>query len=224
MLKIAHRGASGYAPENSLAAFEKAVELEADMIELDLRVCKSGEPVIIHDSNLLRNFSVPGWVKRKTLAELKTLTTRGENKLPTLKETLENIQGRAALDIELKERGTAAPALNLITDSISRSWPWNKFLLSSFHHQELVAARRCSDQVRLGILYAAWPLGYQNFVKKIRATAIIVNRLFLKEDLIKQAQNFGLQVYVWTVNSPREIARFKKWGVDGILSDYPDRL
>ncbi|MCL5435584.1 MAG: glycerophosphodiester phosphodiesterase [Patescibacteria group bacterium] len=224
MLKIAHRGASGYALENSLAAFKKAIELGADMIEFDLRCCKSGELVVIHDPHLLRTHKTSGWVRNKSLTELETLTARRKNKIVTFTEILQTIQGQAALDIELKEPGTAALALRTLKSFISPTWPWDKFLISSFNHQELLTARRHSNQIRLGILYAAWPWGYRSFAKKIRAEAIILNHRFLRKALIEQAHDSGLRVFVYTVNSPRAIAKFKKWGADGIISNYPDRL
>jgi len=224
MLKIAHRGASGLEPENTLPAFRKAIQLGTDMIELDVRQCGSGELVVTHNATLLRTFGAPGRVKDKKLSELKKLSEKTGKRILTLEEVLKEIQGRTGLDIELKERETAHEALAIIRKSLKNGWSWNNFLISSFHHQELAAARRNSTQVQIGILYAAWPLGYQSFAKKIRAKAIIIHHLFLNKSLIKEAQKQGLQAYAWTVNSPKEIAKFKNWGIDGIISNYPERL
>jgi glycerophosphoryl diester phosphodiesterase len=224
MIKIAHRGASGYAPENSLAAVQKAIELKADMIECDLRRCKSGELVLAHDPYLVRTHKISGWINNKTLAELKALTAHSHNPIITLTEILQTVQGRLALDIELKERGIAARVVETLNNFVNFTWFWDQLLISSFNHQELLNVRRYSNQIRLGILYHAWPWGYRRVAKTLQAEAIILNRHFASKQLIKQIQKHNLRVYVYTVNSPEEIAKFKTWGVDGLISNYPDRL
>jgi len=224
MLKIAHRGASGLAPENTLAAFRKAIELGADMIELDVRRCGSGELVVTHDPILLRRYGLFGLVKNRTLKELKALEADPEKQILTLEEALKVIRGRTALDIELKEGGTAGEVLTIIKANMENGWGWNNLLLSSFHYQQLVVARAECPEIKLVPICLTWPFKCFSFSKKIGAKAIKTNRFFVTQNLIKKVRDHGLEIYVWTVNSPVQIAKFKHWRVDGIISDYPDYL
>lgn len=207
-----------------MSAFRKAIELGADMIELDARKCASGELVVIHDAGLKRAFGVSGLVRQKNLVELKNLASDPDRQIPTLAEALKFIRGRTALDIELKERGTAREALAVIKASLGSAWSWNKLSLSSRHHNELVAARDESREIELAPIYLSWPFGYKNFGRKIRAKNLKLNHIFTTKTLVKQAQGHAFGVWVWTVNSHRQIAKFKDWGVDGIISNYPERL
>src|SRR5258706_13630430 len=115
MLKIAHRGASGYEAENTLAAFKKALEMHVDMIELDVRLCKSGEPVIMHDAKVSRTTDGQGKLSALTLSELKKLNAGKGEKVPTLEEVLTLLGKKVKLNVNIKEKRVIAATVELIT-------------------------------------------------------------------------------------------------------------
>ncbi len=114
MLKIGHRGAMGYAPENTLGSFAKALELGVDGIELDVHVCKSGEVVVIHDERVDRTTNGKGQVKEMTLKELKELDAGKGERIPTLEEVLDFVDRRAFIDIELKAEGIGNSVADIV--------------------------------------------------------------------------------------------------------------
>ncbi|MFW6383179.1 MAG: glycerophosphodiester phosphodiesterase, partial [Nanoarchaeota archaeon] len=116
VLKIGHRGAMGYEPENTLSSFEKAIELGVDMIELDVRLCKDLEVVVFHDDKLSRFANAEGYVIEKSLEELKKLDVKGGGKIPALREALNHINKRAKVNIELKGRGSVEFVEKIITE------------------------------------------------------------------------------------------------------------
>ena len=227
--KIGHRGAMGYAPENTLLSFEKAIELNVNMIELDVHRCKSGEVVVIHDDSADRTTNGTGPVKQKTLEELETLDAGGGEHIPTLAEVLDLAEGRVRVNIELKGEGTAGPVSEMIDTCIrDSSWEYDDFLISSFSRTELAAFRGCNPDVPVGVLLAdivadRTPSLYE-FTREIKAVSVHPPYRRVNKSFVAEFHEHGLLVYVWTVNDPDAIARMKQAGVDGIISNYPDRL
>ncbi|HOS41511.1 MAG TPA: glycerophosphodiester phosphodiesterase family protein, partial [Spirochaetota bacterium] len=137
-LVIGHRGACGYEPENTLRSFEKAIALGAHMVELDVHRCRTGELVVIHDNRLERTTNGSGYVAEKTLDELRALDAGGGERIPLLREVVERVGVRAAINIELKGAGTAGPVSELIERTVgSGGYDTSHFLVSSFDHREL---------------------------------------------------------------------------------------
>ena len=225
MLKIGHRGAMGYAPENTLASFAKALELGVDGIELDVHLCKSGELVVIHDGRVDRTTNGKGTVIDMTLAELKQLDAGEGQRISTFSEVLNFVDRRAIIDIELKAEGTGKPVADVINLYIQKQgWEKEGFILSSFDHHEL---KRCHDlipDVPFGPLIAAKPLDYALLAQKMNADLIMPFFEFLDRKFVQDAHQRGLKVFTWTVNRPEEIKKILSIGVDGIISNYPDRL
>ena len=132
-LKIGHRGAPGYEPENTLRSFEKAISMGVDMVELDVHKCKSGELVVIHDKKVNRTTNKKGFVKNKNLQQLKTLDAGKKEKIPTLKEVLDFINKRVKINIELKGPKTTEAVLKLIEEYINKKKSkYSQFIISSF--------------------------------------------------------------------------------------------
>lgn len=228
MLKIGHRGAKGYAPENTLASFKKAIELGVDAIELDIQSCKSGELVVMHDDAVDRTTDGNGFVKKLKLKELKKLDAGMGERIPTLEEVLELADRRVKVNIELKGPKTAKPVMKLINEYTNKNgWNEDDFIISSFSRRELKEARALNPMIRLGVLISKprlidrWSF---RFAQKIRANFIGPKKYLVTKRFVRKARNHGLKVFVWTANDPKDIKELIKAGIDGIFSDYPDRL
>lgn len=226
ILKIAHRGASAYTPEDTIVAFQRALEMGADALGIDVHVCKSGEVVVIHDNTLERVTNGRGHVRDKTIAELRQLVVDGGAQIATLEETINFVGKRMKLDIELKEEGCAGPTYRIIKDAIEiRGWSYDDFFVSSFIRSELEAMKLLDDRIQLSVLFN-WisQFGAFWFAKKIGAYSINPSIGLTNKKLVERAHKEGLKVFVWTANNKKDIAQMKSLGVDGIFSDFPDRL
>jgi glycerophosphoryl diester phosphodiesterase len=225
MLKIGHRGAMGYAPENTLGSFAKALELGVDGIELDVHVCKSGEVVVIHDERIDRTTNGKGLVKEMTLQELKGLDAGKGERILTLQEVLDFVDRRAFIDIELKAEGISDSVAHIMRKYIQeRGWKNGGFMISSFDHHEL---KRCHDvlpDIPFGPILAAKPLDYARMAQDMKAEAIMPFFEFLDKNFVQDAHQRGLKVITWTVNRLDDIKKVLDMGVDGIISNFPDRL
>ncbi|MCX6656023.1 MAG: glycerophosphodiester phosphodiesterase family protein [Candidatus Bathyarchaeota archaeon] len=225
VLRIGHRGAAGYEPENTLRSFEAAVRLGADMVEFDIHLCGSGELVVIHDETVDRTTDGSGTVAGMTLRELKALDAGRGEKIPTLGEVFSQLRGRVTMNIELKGRGTAEPVHEYLTGYIrGGSWGLDEILVTSFDWRMLGAMRELSDDIRLG------PLVYKDINEALRIATELdshsVNPYHRSIDLnfVKEVHGLGIGVYPWTVDDPEDIRRVVGMGVDGVISDYPERV
>jgi glycerophosphoryl diester phosphodiesterase len=207
MLKIGHRGAMGYAPENTLASFAKALEL------------------VIHDDRVDRTTNGKGKVREMTLKDLKELDAGEGQHIPILKEVLDFVNRRAIIDIELKAEGVANSVADIIRQYIQgQGWKPEQFMITSFDHHELKRCHELVPQVPFGPLLAAKPLDYARMAEDMKADGIMPFFEFLDENFVRDAHQRGLRVITWTLNRRDDIKRVLDWGVDGIISNYPDRL
>ena len=225
VLRIGHRGAMGYEPENTLRSFKKALALNVDMVELDVHVCKTGEVVVIHDRSVDRTTNGSGLVVEKTLDELKKLDAGMGERIPTLQEVLDILNGKVDVNIELKGIGTAESVARIIEENVTtKRWNYDQFLVSSFNQYELEEFRGLSKQTRVGILVSNTGVGLWGLAKKVKAYSIHINISFISREMVNEAHRRGYLVFVYTVNDIREINKMKLIGVDGIFSNYPDRV
>jgi glycerophosphoryl diester phosphodiesterase len=224
MIIIGHRGAMGYEPENTLRSFQKAIDLQVDMIEFDVHLCKTGELIIIHDDDVNRTTDGQGFVAKKSLAELKELDAGKGEKIPTLEEVLDLIDRKIKVNIELKGPNTAEPTLKVIKKYIKKKkWTYNDFLVSSFDSPELEILRNLDEQIDVAVAIDRDPLDYIEFSQKLKAYSIHPIISATDKKFIEIAHKNNLKVFVWTVES-KEVQRMKEIGVDGIFVNYPDRL
>jgi len=225
VLRIGHRGAAGYEPENTLRSFQRAVQLGADMVELDVHLCISGELVVIHDDTVDRTTDGSGSVGGMTLSELRALDAGKGEKIPTLDEVFAALQGRVAVDVELKGLGTAEPVYELVDGLVRRRrWALSKVLVTSFDWGMLEEMRSLSDRIRIGPLVYKEPFRALRFAPEVRAYSVNPFHESTDAGLVREAHRLGLAVYPWTVNEAAGIERVKGLGVDGVISDYPDRV
>jgi len=209
--KVAHRGASGYEPENTLPAFQKALELGADMIELDVWICKTGEAVVVHDK---------GQVEKMPFLELKA------QNIPALTEVLDLVDKKAKIDIELKGKRTAWPVSRIIDRYVEeKGWSYNDFIVSSFRHDELWKIKFFSWKIRLGVLSEVMPpIKFFSFVKAIGAYSVNVPINRIDEKFVEKAHKNNLKVFVYTANTPKELGKARLINADYICSNYPDKI
>ena len=233
LLRIAHRGASGHCPENTRAVFVRAIELGADMVELDCQTTRDGAVVVIHDERLDRTTSGRGRVRDHTLREIKALDAgawfaprfAGEEIL-TLEEAIELLRGHVELNLEIK--GEDAPGrLEIQCVGIVRSLRFlSQTVFSSFSAPRMRLVRDLADDARIGVLVDArdpWP-GALEFARDIGAEAMHPHRSRASESTVVEAHAQGLEVRAWSVNRQSEIDALVALGVDGIFTDYPERL
>lgn len=221
---IAHRGASGYQPENTLAAFAQAVEMQADMIELDVYQIKSGELVVIHDSSVRRTTNGSGKVEQYSLRELRALDAGRGEKIPLLQEVIELVDKKIPINIELKGTHTAEPVASLLKGYFAKGWSAEQFQISSFDHREVRHFMKCLPEVAAGALHNKRPFWLRLISYHPRLASINFNQQYVTYTEIALAHRFGKKVYVYTINSSTKARRMRALGVDGIFTNYPDIL
>ncbi|UCD01455.1 MAG: hypothetical protein JSV23_00030 [Promethearchaeota archaeon] len=229
LLIFAHRGASNIAPENTLKAFKKAIELKADFIEFDVRQSKDGEIVIIHDANTFRTTGYSGVVEKMTLKQLKQLDCGQGEKIPTLNELIDHTKGKIGLNCEIKSKGVAKKVVDIFRDANLI----DSTIISSFKHNELLKIQKLEPGLRLASLNptrTGWILSWfsrrtmlkdatQNQFYAIDPLYLLVNNKF-----VKKAHNRNLMVFPWTVDSQQQILSLVKIGVDGIITNNISRV
>ncbi|WP_081208763.1 glycerophosphodiester phosphodiesterase [Salegentibacter sediminis] len=225
ILKIGHRGAKGHLAENTLESVQKAIEIGVDAIEIDVHRCKTGEIVVFHDFTLDRITNGSGEIAKKSWDELKSLKVEELYRIPLLTEVLDLIKGKCSINIELKGLNTAAGATEIIKDYIAKeNWKYQDFIVSSFQKNELFQLKQLDEKIPLGILSKASVSEAIELGKLLNAQAIHPSLGIITRDSVKNSHRAGFKVNVWTVNEPDDITRMVDFEVDGIISDFPDRL
>ena len=227
ILRIGHRGSKGYVAENTLESIKHAILLGVNGIEIDVFKCLSGELVLSHENNLKRLTGKSGQLEKLTLGELKKFLVVGKYKIPTLTDVLQTIETPLFVNIELKGLNTAQATSKIITNlSKSTSWRLENFIISSFNWNELEQFRSIDKNTPVGVLLSnSMSINEAiEFGKKINAQAIHPNFKLLNEKTVKKIKNNGFKIYTWTVTSKDDINYMKKLKVDGIISDFPDKI
>ncbi|WP_264566450.1 glycerophosphodiester phosphodiesterase [Flavobacterium sp. N3904] len=225
ILKIGHRGAKGYEPENTLISFEKAIEMGADGIELDVYLSLDGHLVVIHDETINRTTNGKGIVNQMTLQELKTSRIENKFEIPTLKEVLDLVNHRCFINIELKNHDTAEKVVQLIEHYISdKNWNYTHFIVSSFDWNALQQVRFLNDAVPIGVLTENDLDLAISFARFIKAEAVHPDFKLLTPENTDRIQERGIKVFPWTVNEKEDIQKMKWLKVNGIITDFLDRI
>jgi glycerophosphoryl diester phosphodiesterase len=221
-LVIAHRGASGYAPENTILAFQKAIDLAADMIEFDVRQNREGIPIVIHDKSLRRTTNGRGLIKKRTLAELRMLDAGQGQTIPTLEEAINFIGEKAGINIEIKEEGLEKKILEIIENS---KISIDGVIISSKRPKILALIKGLAPDIKTALIFRRKPpRDWIELVLKLHVYAIHPRKNVLNPVLVNQAHRQGLKVNVYLVDKPKDIERAKKLSVDGIFTGFPDRI
>ena len=219
MLRIGHRGARAYAPENTLKSFRKALEIGVDAVELDVRKTKDGSLVVIHDEDVKRTTNGEGLVNELTLKEIKGLDAGDGEKIPTLEETLDFLDKKVKVFVELKETGIEDQVLSIVSEKGLEK----NVIIVSFLEEALKKVRELNKDIETGLIYAR----HKNPLKSaldLKANYLLAFYRFTHTANVEKAHESGLKVVVWTINKPEEVEEYAKKGVDGIASDKPDIL
>jgi len=230
-LVIGHRGASADAPENTIAAFELALEQGADGFELDVHLSADGQPVVIHDFTLERTIDGAGPVIGHRVRELKRLDAGGwwgrrfrGQRVQTLQEVLERFRDRARFWIELKGGSALYPGIEERVVSMVEIYEVvDRALVQSFDHAAIARVRTLNREIPVGALVAQASLD-PGLLRPEAVSAICPVAEVLSEDLFGEIRRAGLDCYVWTVNEPAQMDRLVEWGVNGIITDRPGLL
>ena len=224
-LKIGHRGAKGHILENSVTSFKKALEFGVDGVELDVHQCSSGELVVFHDFTVDRLTKETGEICNFSWSKLQQVKLNNGDGIPKLVDVIDLINRSCFINIELKGKNTAKETVKIIEAYVNnKNLEYDYFLVSSFQHRELEVVFKLNPKIHLAVLSKANLEEAISFANKIKAKAIHPNVALVTPKNVKHAQNLGYKVNVWTVNDIDEIERMKRYKVDGIISDFPDRL
>ncbi len=224
--KIGHRGACGHEPENTLKSFKKALELDVNMVELDVHLCKSGQIIVIHDNKVNRTTNGKGLVKNLTLEQLKGLDAGKGEQIPTLEQVLDLVDRKAKIIIELKGKNTVFSVAKLIEKQIrKKGWKIDNFLVISFQHRRIYKVRNINPKIKLGLLFKKPSKKLVLGQKDLDGIDyVVLNFKYINRDFVNLMHEKGIKVFVYTVNKKDYIKHVKTFGVDGIISDYPDRI
>ncbi|MDR7485376.1 MAG: glycerophosphodiester phosphodiesterase [Armatimonadota bacterium] len=227
---IAHRGASGEAPENTLAAFRRALELGADAVELDVHLSADGVPVVIHESLLDRTTDGRGLVRDYPLDALRRLDAGrwfGERfageRIPTLAEALEVLRAVRVI-VEIKNGPVYYPGIAARVADTVRAVGHRAVTVSSFDHPVLLEVRKAAPDLSTAVLYMGRFTDSLWLARETGADVLQPYWAWITPDLIEAAHAAGRRVEAWTVDEPRHARFVIDLGVDGIITNFPDRI
>ena len=226
ILNIGHRGARGHIAENTLESIQKAIDLNVDGVEIDVFRCASGEIVVFHDKELSRLTNSNGFIEDITLDSLNHILVEGKYKIPTLEEVLELINGDILLNVELKGENTAVPTASILKDFITNTkWEVDQLIVSSFDWKELTIFKNQNTNIPIGVLNENHTIDETiEMAIALKAIAIHPNFSSLNQDIVNTIHKAGFKIYSWTINEPAAISNAIKFGIDGIITDFPDRI
>jgi glycerophosphoryl diester phosphodiesterase len=211
----------GHAPENTIASIQKALELKADCIEVDVYLIEE-RLVVFHDQRLERTTNGSGFIWEHSFEYLRTLDAGNGEQIPTLTEVCQVINHRAGLNIELKGPGTAAPVVEWIAAQSQQDKAL--FLVSSFDHQALVQVKQLDPELQIGVLVkenlqdAAW------FAAALEAYSVHPAVEKVDQQWINDAHAERLKIFAYTVNQPDQIHTMRELGIDGVFTNFPERV
>ncbi|MBU8905361.1 glycerophosphodiester phosphodiesterase [Desertibacillus haloalkaliphilus] len=225
MLIIGHQGAAGLTRGNTLESFQKAIALNIDMVELDVRKTSDGELVVFHDP------AVDGVnLTELTYQQLNERTNNHGFTVPRLDEVVRQCQGKIKLDVELKESGYEEEVI----ERVAKAFSYDDFLLTSFSDASIKACKEKNPKVKTGLIVGkryeknqlnqlVADLFPTRRLLDANADVICVNYRLLRASFLRRMKRIGVGVYVWTVDDKRRMMQIANRQVDGLITDYPDR-
>lgn len=232
---IGHRGAAAYAPENTIASFDKALGLGCNWIEFDVMLSADGEPFIFHDDNLKRTTNGRGQFGHVLADYVQSLDAgswfskgfKGE-KIPHFSDVIQwLVFTNCNANVEIKPfPGTTEQTAVAVLSCINRFWPASKPLplVSSFDYDALALCRTLSPELPLGLLLDSWDDNWLLKAAELHCYSLHLNKSILTAKRVEAIKEAGYQLYAYTVNRRRQARKLLDWGVDAVFSDYPDLL
>ena len=235
---IAHRGASGYYPENTMSAFKAAIEMEADMIELDVLLSKDGVPIVFHDEKLDKKTNGKGLVQDLTLSELQKLDAgswfdkkfEGE-KIPTLREVLEYCRNKILVNVEIKTEAVSESEYGGVEESVMKIIKdlgvEEQIIISSFDYRVIERIKKSNSKIRTALLYEKKQSKKRSpvdLVKYYQVDAFNFSIRQLNDEWASQLNYLEIPFFIYTVNDEEKMRKVMEAGAKGIFSDKPDLL
>lgn len=231
---ISHRGASAYAPENTLAAFKLAKDLGSKIIEFDISQSIDGELFVFHDENLNRTTNGEGAIHLREAAYINSLdagiwfaSKYIGIKIPTFKETISwLLQNDMQANIEIKPFHDAERITKAVLHELDLYWPRDKTLpiISSFNYEALKICNKIKPHLTLALLLDSWPDSWLDLARNINCKMINISKKIASRKIVNKIKKNGFEVNVYTVNNCRVANKMFAWGVSAVFSDYPDLI
>lgn len=222
ILVVGHRGASGYALENSLGSFKKAIKMGADEVEFDIRRTKDGKAIVMHDAKLNRTTNGRGAISKLTLKEIRRFRMKNGEKIPILEEALRLLKNKVGCTIEVKDYGLENEVVRLIKKLDVR----DQVMVGSFKTAVIKKVKKLMPEVRTQLITDR-VFSVRHFIKKalnLGVSVIALNYKKASKKLVDAAHKNNLAVYVWTADDQQTAIKMRRLGVDGMEGNYPDRL
>jgi glycerophosphoryl diester phosphodiesterase len=233
MKNFAHRGFIGKYPENTMLAFQKAWEVQADGIELDVQLTKDGEVVVIHDERVDRTTGGKGNVRDFTLAELRKLDASyiyagqvGFNPIPTLDEYLRWVKDTTLVtNIELKTGVFPYEGIEAkVWELIKKYGLEDRIIISSFNHHSVLRMRELAPQLKYGLLEESWLVAPGAYTAAVGVPCYHPYHGSLTDATVAELKSHGIEINTWTVNDEESVKRFRDLGVDIVIGNFPDMV
>ena len=220
---IGHRGAKGHAPENTVLSVETAIALGASWVEIDVYFV-DGHLIVFHDQRLERTTNGSGCLEQRTFDYLRSLDAGRGQRIPTLEEVFAVAKGRVGVNVELKRTGTVAPVAALVKEQVGQGWDYGQILVSSADRRSLERIKGLAPELLTGALVQGTDVEDTAFAQRIGCYSVHPALEVVTRRLVDDAHARALKVFVYTVNEPGEIGRMASLGVDGVITDYPERV
>jgi glycerophosphoryl diester phosphodiesterase len=217
----------GHCPENTMASFERALELGADWIELDVHLSRDERLIVIHDETLERTTNGRGLVRDHTLAELRSLDAGDGQRIPTLEEVLEWAKRRGtSVDIEIKNAPLYYEGIERrVVAALNESGMADQVIVISFDHPAVQRVKQLAPNIATGVLYSHRPLGGGvQLARDAGADALLPHWAYVRKDDVTLAHAAGLAVAPWATSDPAALRQLIEAGVDAIATNHPDVL
>ncbi len=219
-MRIGHRGAAGHVDEDTLESIKKAIELRCSMVEIDARKCESGEIILIHDKKVNRTTNGRGKVRKIPYEDIKKLRTKSGYKIPTLEQAFKLMKGKCKINIEIKDKNSYLEILNLV----EKYDLTHDVLISSFKWEVLKKIKKLNPLIKTGLL-SKRRIGRIKIAQKLGCYSVHPHfSTRVTKRFVDRAHKKDLKVIVWAINWLGFIDGLRKIGVDGIISDYPERI
>lgn len=224
----AHRGASGYAPENTISSIKLAVEMKAEFSEIDAQETLDGEIILLHDNSLKRTAGVDKNIWEKNYTELADLDAGSwfdekykDEKIPTLAEVIDYSKNKIALNIELKTNGHEQKLAERVVKIVAEKDFADNCILTSFDYKQILRVKEINPKLKVGLIFSSYPKEFDVFEAPIEVLS--VNHTLVNKEFMKKAFESGKEVHVWTVNDEEMMQELFDLNVTSIITNYPDR-
>ena len=221
VLKIAHKGASDYAPENTLEAFRKAIKLNVNIVEFDVHLTKDNKVVVMHDDNIRRTTDGKGLIKNLTFKELRKFHELNGESVPTLQEVIDILKGHVICKVDIKDESIYKDVIKIVIKNDLKN-----FIITCDYHSVIKKIKQINSNIKCAIGGVK-----DKSVRKVildalnvKADIIDANYSIITKEFIEESHKNGLEVHVWTVDDPKLMKKMIKLGVDGITSNYADKI